>query len=233
MPTPTFNSSCVIFSDTVTGAFCLVVPHTGKSFHKHLENCLLLLLYIPTMAYLRTAKYITSSRLQLCQCCYISCWPVQTPCLLALLPPLPAVVLSCLSHLLCRHSVSGNTFSGFDFIVPCRNNPISCSEVQMDSKALDRFMEARPVCSYSSGGSRCVHLLRKPLNQLLPKDWKVYLRTQQPAFALSIYSFSKHIRLVLHSTTQLVQGCWVSCSQYAHLHVLLSGAVTNCKQEVW
>lgn len=77
----------------------------------------------------------------------------------------------------------------------------------MASKVLDKRMEAGPVCSCSSGGSRHVHLLRKPLNQLLPKEGKVYLRTQQPAFALSIYSFSKHFLLVLHSTPELVQGC--------------------------
>jgi len=174
MPTPTSISSCVIFSETLTALVlsALLSLTLEKTSHKHLKNCLLFLLQIPTVAHLRTVEHFTSPRLLLCQGYCISCCPVQSPCILVLLPPLPGV-LSYLSHLLCRHSVAGNIFSGFDIIVPCRNNPASCPEIRMGSKALHKCLEAGPVCSCSSRGSRLVHLLRKPLKWLLPKEGKV------------------------------------------------------------
>lgn len=134
-------------------------------------------------------------------------------------------------HLLCRHSAAGNIFSGFDLTVPCRNNPVSRSEIRMGSKALGKRTEAGPVCSYSSRGSRHVHLLRKPLNWLLPEEAKVYLRTHQSAFALSTHSFPKHFLLVPDHAPQLAQD---NNSVHPSLPIcvfFLSGAVTNCKQQ--
>lgn len=158
-------SSRVLFPDTLTGALCLVVPHTGEDFPQTSEN-----LPPPSItAHLRGAERSTSPRLLLCKattypgdhyrplallCCSFSAWGP--------LPPLPDTV----------RAPCGRNTSGFEYLAE-----IIQFHVLKHKWAQGKCREAGPGCSYSSRESGHVHLLGKPLNWILPRDVKVCLRT--------------------------------------------------------